>query len=252
MNPREKENETATKHSPTNCCVYCFGNAVLPWTMSLILFCSFTVFTNKEMLDTMILAAIAKLLAISINSLLARDSKWRHGSFYNIIGWGNGLLSSIKIQAFLIKKIHLKMLPPWGRVTHIYDSISVDDGLWPVRRHPINRTNAGLFLNGPLRTNDTENLINIPRFLLTKRHLKKAATWWRHQMETLSASLALCVGNSLITGESPAQRPVTRNFDVFFDLPLNKRLSNQPRGWWFETPSWSLWRHCNEIGSYFA
>ena len=46
-------------------------------------------------------------------------------------------------------------------------------------------------------------------------------------------------------GEFPAQRPVTRNFDVFFDLRLNKRLSKQPRGWWFETPSWSLWRHRN-------
>ena len=47
------------------------------------------------------------------------------------------------------------------------------------------------------------------------------------------------------TVEFPTQRPVTRSFDVFFDLRLNKRLSKQPWGWWFETPSWSLWRHCN-------
>ena len=46
-------------------------------------------------------------------------------------------------------------------------------------------------------------------------------------------------------GEFPTQRPVTRSFDVFFDLRLNKRLSKQPWGWWFETPSWSLWRHRN-------
>ena len=46
-------------------------------------------------------------------------------------------------------------------------------------------------------------------------------------------------------GEFPTQRPVTRSFDVFFDLGLNRRLSKQPRGWWFETQSWSLWRHCN-------
>ena len=46
-------------------------------------------------------------------------------------------------------------------------------------------------------------------------------------------------------GEFPAQRPVTRSFDVFFDLRPNKRLSKQSRGWWFETPSWSLWRQCN-------
>ena len=36
-------------------------------------------------------------------------------------------------------------------------------------------------------------------------------------------------------GELPAQRPVMRNFDVFFGLRLNKQLSKQPRGWWFET-----------------
>ena len=68
--------------------------------------------------------------------------------------------------------------------------------------------------------------------------------WWRHQMETFSALLALCVGNSPVTGEFPLQRPVTRNFDVFFDLRLNKRLSKQSWGWWFETASTSLWRHC--------
>ena len=36
-----------------------------------------------------------------------------------------------------------------------------------------------------------------------------------------------------------------QSFDVFFDLRLNKRLSKQPWGWWFETPSCSLWRQCN-------
>ena len=51
--------------------------------------------------------------------------------------------------------------------------------------------------------------------------------WWRHQMETFSALLALCAGISPITGEFPSQRPVTRSFDVFFDLRLNKRMSKQ-------------------------
>ena len=46
-------------------------------------------------------------------------------------------------------------------------------------------------------------------------------------------------------GEFPTQRPVTRSFDVFFHLCLNKRLNKQPWGWWFETLSWSLWRHSN-------
>ena len=68
--------------------------------------------------------------------------------------------------------------------------------------------------------------------------------WWRHQMETSSALLTLCVGNSPVS-EFPSQRPVARSFDVFFDLRLNKRLSKQSWGWWYETPSCSLWRHCN-------
>ena len=50
-------------------------------------------------------------------------------------------------------------------------------------------------------------------------------TWWRHQMETFFALLAICAGNSPVIGEFPAQRPVTRGFDVFFDLRLNKRIS---------------------------
>ena len=46
-------------------------------------------------------------------------------------------------------------------------------------------------------------------------------------MEAISALLAFCAGNSPVTGEFPAQRPVTRGFDVFFDLHPNKQLSKQ-------------------------
>ena len=66
--------------------------------------------------------------------------------------------------------------------------------------------------------------------------------WWRHQMETFSALLALCAGNSTVTSEFPAQR---RELGFFFDLCLNERLSKQSWGWWFETPSHQLWCHCN-------
>ena len=50
--------------------------------------------------------------------------------------------------------------------------------------------------------------------------------WWRHQMETFSALLAIC--------------------DVYFDLRPNKRLSKQWWGWWFEMTSRPLWHNCNE------
>ena len=69
--------------------------------------------------------------------------------------------------------------------------------------------------------------------------------WWHHQMETFSALVALYVGNSPVTSEFPSQRPVTQSFDVFFDLRLIKGLSKQSGGWWFETPSCSLWHHCH-------
>ena len=49
-------------------------------------------------------------------------------------------------------------------------------------------------------------------------------SWWRNQMETCSALLILCAG-------FPAQRPVTRSFDVFIDLCLNKWLNEQSPGW---------------------
>ena len=71
--------------------------------------------------------------------------------------------------------------------------------------------------------------------------------WWRHQMETFSALLAICAGNSPVPGEFPAQKPVTRSFGVFFDLRLIKRLRKQSWGWWFETLPRPLWRHSNEL-----
>ena len=64
-------------------------------------------------------------------------------------------------------------------------------------------------------------------------------------MKTFSTSLAFCAGNSPVTGEFPTQRPVTRSFDVFLYQRVNQHLSKQWRDWWFETPSCSLWRHCN-------
>ena len=45
-------------------------------------------------------------------------------------------------------------------------------------------------------------------------------------METFSAILAICAGNSPVPSEFPAQRPVTRSFDVFFDLRLNNGWVN--------------------------
>ena len=58
--------------------------------------------------------------------------------------------------------------------------------------------------------------------------------------------------NPLVTGGFPLQRPVTRSFDMFFDLRLKKGLSKQSIRWWFETPSRSLWRHWNVMDTTYC
>ena len=53
-------------------------------------------------------------------------------------------------------------------------------------------------------------------------------SWRLHRLEIFSALLALCVGNSPVTGEFPAQRPVTRRLACFFDLrPANRWANNR-------------------------
>ena len=80
---------------------------------------------------------------------------------------------------------------------------------------------------------------------ITHPHWKDGRSGRRHQMEISSALLALCAGNSRVTGEFPSHRTVMRSLGVFFDLLLNNPLSKQSWGWWFEMPSRSLWRHGN-------
>ena len=61
-------------------------------------------------------------------------------------------------------------------------------------------------------------------------HLYFLFSWWRHRIKIFSALLALYAGNSPVTGEFPPQRPLTRSFDVFFDLRLNGWVNNQDAG----------------------
>ena len=95
----------------------------------------------------------------------------------------------------------------------------------------------------------------------TVRHQRSMSNWtWRymflHIMMTyfikwkFSMLLHLYEGNPLVTSGFPSQRPMTRRFNVFFDLHLNKRLIKQSRRRWFETPRCSLWRHCNVLYLY--
>ena len=86
------------------------------------------------------------------------------------------------------------------------------------------------------------------------QYIKRIGIVLGHTMMT--SSTGNCVTGNLcgefpVTGEFPAQMPVTRSFGVFLDLCLNKRLNKQQLwGWWFGTPSRPLWRHCNVLCSF--
>ena len=91
---------------------------------------------------------------------------------------------------------------------------------------------------------DNEGTVVFPKTQWMRHNWWRLSSW-HHRMETLSALLDLYARNSPVIGEFLSQKPVTRSFDV--DLCLNKWLSKQSWGWWFETPSRPLWRHCNFV-----
>ena len=138
----------------------------------------------------------------------------------------------------------------WLSIVWAYSEQETETGPW---------TNADFFscmLRSKPWRNLNQNINVVSQYRSCAENLKRClckATkaynflnlWWRHQMETFLALLALCAGNLPVTGEIPSQRPVTWNFDVFFDLRLNKCLTKQSRWQWFEMPSHSLWRHCD-------
>ena len=74
-------------------------------------------------------------------------------------------------------------LTHWGRVTHIcVGNLTIngaDNGLSPGRRQAIIRTNAGILLIEPLRTNFSEVSIEIHTFSFKKMHLKVSSAKWR-------------------------------------------------------------------------
>ena len=136
-------------------------------------------------------------------------------------------------------------------------TIGSDNRLLPVPRQVVILTGAGLLSVGPLGTDFSKIRIKYRYFHWRKWIWNFVQTFnsqetpiarpslarWHHQMEAFAALLAICAGNSPVTGEFPAQMPVTQGFYVSFDLWLNEWLSKQSRGWWFEKPSRPLWRH---------
>ena len=67
-------------------------------------------------------------------------------------------------------------------------------------------------------------------------------SWWCHQWKRFPRYRPFVQGIHLWPVNSPYK---ASDAEIWCFLCLNKRLSKQSRGWWFETPSRPLWRHCN-------
>ena len=152
-------------------------------------------------------------------------------------------ISSAKLQPFMA--VVCKARPnhynnkEWNRLSvNVYDFFKFYDKMW-VRKFLMQR--RGLCVTRPLWVNGYSRSVDNNTI-----HLEKADPFiymMTSSMESFSALLAICAGNSPVPGEFPTQRPVTRSFGVFFDLRLNKQLSKPSWGWWFETLSRPFWRH---------
>ena len=142
----------------------------------------------------------------------------------------------VEMHTFSFKKIHLKISPAKWRPFCLGLNVSM-----------ILRLTLLVHVLPPTRSRASSTRTSMPpcscRSLAPDKPVENNDPLLRHQMETFSVLLALCAGNSPVTSEFPLQRPVTRSFDVFFDLGLNKLLSKRLWLWWFEMPSRSLWRH---------
>ena len=144
------------------------------------------------------------------------------------------------IPALMINYIHYKV---WGEITYSFPNFkgcTVEVWEWisnfkphftghvityPCQEGPLESCALQSYMMSCFMQNFEQIYNNHDIRELTYCHLCRHS-WLRHQMETFSALLDICARNSPVTGEFPAQRPGTRSFDVFFDLHLNNRLSN--------------------------
>ena len=131
----------------------------------------------------------------------------------------------------------------------IFKSVTV---IWLYDREHIEETETEIQIQRHrYRDTETETVMNltIPYHQLCQCKLTRNRSYpfnrgrFYSKWSRGSVLLALCAENTPVNGEFPAQRPVARSFDVFFDLCLNKQLSKQSWGWWFGSPSRPLWHH---------
>ena len=113
-------------------------------------------------------------------------------------------------------------------IWYVYDHIYVIPHLWRIsffKSLPCNMRipkismikwiNHRWPVNSPRKWPNNADSVSIPWLLrVLPISSRSYISWWRHQMKTFSVLLALCAGNSPVTGEFPSLRPVTQSSDL--------------------------------------
>ena len=129
----------------------------------------------------------------------------------------------------------------------IYISLSMPKFYsWYLTHGPLWRHMSHMKNNNKRNKTKQKNMVMVMVCWLTASNHYQAITSWRHQMETLSALLATCAGNSPVPGEFP-HKGQWRGALMFSLICAWIKVSKQWRGWWFETLSRPLWRHRNDL-----
>ena len=233
-------------------------------------------FANSLLLVNIVLTHLGRVTHICVSKLtiIVSDNGLSPGRRQAIISTNTRMLligplgtnfseTSIEIHTFSFKKMHLKMSSAKWRPFYLGLNVlmAITRHIWWVlgSMSHSNQSGDNTMVAGGLVPTWHQGIYNhllgssqmyisvIPKLfnVYMLRSLRHTLSWWRHQMETFSALLAIFAGNSPVPGEFPTQKPMTRSFDVFPWSAPDKRLSKQWWGWWFETPSCPLWRQCN-------
>ena len=100
-------------------------------------------------------------------------------------------------------------------------------------------------VDGPAKTQLGPDSSQKEAYPMRARSPTSHSNWWHDDVIKWKHFPRSWPSVTPVTGGFPSQKPVTRSFEVSFDLRLNKRLSKQSRSQWFETPSRPLWRNSN-------
>ena len=165
----------------------------------------------------------------------------RWSSINNLSAWPHECISCwIYIYVYIYMYIYLCIYKYIYINIYIYTHTTMASKNWLNRRQRVRKYQRNIFTSTIIWTSISVRMCILVVQIYHLFNIHDDVIKWKH--------FSRCWP---VPGEIPTQRPVTGSFDVFLDLRLNKRLSKQSWGWWFESLSRPLWRHRNAFAIAF-